>query len=349
MQNLIQTLLHPLEWVISWILTFFHAVWGVVFGPNSGIAWTLAIVFMVIVIRIVLFPLFVKQVKAQRGMQELAPRLKELQAKYKDDREALGQATMALYRETGTNPLSSCLPLLVQTPIFFALYRVLQNSIAKEQPIGGLTAALVHSAHNAEIFGVPLWGFFMGAARLPHPTPNPMATRILCAVLIVLMVATTFTTQRQLLVKNVSSDNPMVRQQKILLYVFPFMFLFSGLFFPVGVLVYWLTTNLWTMGQQFWIIRNNPTPNTPAWEAKMARDRAKQTRKLGGEAPAIESIPATETTPEPPKRQQPKRQPRSKRAPQNKPANSAPKASAGGSEAEPADPAAAADEADGTP
>jgi YidC/Oxa1 family membrane protein insertase len=357
-----QKLLYPLEWVISWILTFFHAVWSVVFGSNSGWSWTLAIVCMVIVIRILLFPLFVKQVKAQRGMQELAPRLKELQKKYKDDREKLGQETMALYRETGTNPLSSCLPLIVQTPIFFALYRVLQNSIAKQEPIGGLTASLVHSAHNAQIFGVPLWGFFMGAYRQQngHPTTtgfleNPVATEILCAILIVLMVATTFTTQRQLLVKNVSSDNPMVRQQKILLYVFPFMFLFSGLFFPVGVLIYWLTTNLWTMGQQFWIIRNNPTPDTPAWEAKRDRDQAKAAKKLGGGAPAIESIPGDTLTQEPPKRQQPKKQSRSKRTTQPKPGQGQQKpaspTSADGVDGSPApdEPAKAADEGDATP
>jgi YidC/Oxa1 family membrane protein insertase len=344
-----QKLLYPLEWVISWILTFFHAVWGAVFGTNSGIAWTLAIVFMVIVIRIALFPLFVKQVKAQRGMQELAPRLKELQKKYKDDREKLGQETMALYRETGTNPLSSCLPLIIQTPIFFALYRVLQNSIAKQEPIGGLTQELVHSAHNAQIFGVPLWGFFSKAGL----TPNPTNTHILCAVLIVLMVATTFTTQRQLLVKNVSSDNPMVRQQKILLYVFPFMFLFSGLFFPVGVLVYWLTTNLWTMGQQFWIIRNNPTPDTPAWEAKMARDQAKAAKKLGGGAPAIESIPGDTLTQEAPKRQQPKKQSRSKRTAAPKPNPSTQKQSDTNSDSSdgaqaPESSAEAADEGDST-
>lgn len=303
-----QTLLRPLEWLISWILAFFHQVWGAIFGPNSGTAWTLAIICMVILIRIILFPLFVRQVKAQRGMQELAPRLKELQNKYKDDREKLGQETMALYRETGTNPLSSCMPLIIQTPIFFALYRVLQNSIAKQEPIGGLTQSLVNSAHNAQVFGVPLWGFFKQASK----TPNPTNTMILTAVLIVLMVATTFTTQRQLLVKNVASDNPMVRQQKILLYAFPFMFLFSGLFFPVGVLVYWLTTNLWSMGQQFWIIRNNPSPNTPAWEAKQEREKAKALKKAGASAPAIESIP-DESTPQAPKRQQPKRQSRSQR------------------------------------
>ena len=106
--------------------------------------------------------------------------------------------------------------------------------------------------------------------------------------MIVLMTATTFITQRQLIVKNSAPDNPMVQQQKILLYVFPLIFAVSGINFPIGVLIYWFTTNLWSMGQQFWVIRNNPQPGTPAFEAKEARKAAKAAAKNG---PAIESIP----------------------------------------------------------
>ena len=119
-------------------------------------------------------------------------------------------------------------------------------------------------------------------------TPNPMATRILAIIMIALMTATTFITQRQLIVKNSAPDNPMVKQQKILLYVFPVIFAVSGINFPIGVLIYWFTTNLWSMGQQFWVIRNNPQPGTPAFEAKEARRAAKAAAKSG---PAIESIP----------------------------------------------------------
>ncbi len=138
--------------------------------------------------------------------------------------------------------------------------------------------------HDAEIFGVPLYATFMDADQ----TPNPLNTRILAIVMILLMTATSFITQRQLIVKNSAPDNPMVKQQKILLYVFPLIFAVSGINFPIGVLIYWFTTNLWSMGQQFWVIRNNPQPGTPAFEAREARRAAKA---AAATAPAIESIP----------------------------------------------------------
>jgi YidC/Oxa1 family membrane protein insertase len=136
-------------------------------------------------------------------------------------------------------------------------------------------------------------------------------------LLIIAMTITTFTTQRQLIVKNSAPDNPMVRQQKILLYVFPLVFAVSGINFPIGVLIYWFTTNLWTMGQQFWVIRNSPQPGTPAFEAREARiaakKKAKETRQI---APAVESGEAgANPEPEDPgaSRQQPKKTSRSQR------------------------------------
>ncbi len=298
-----------IEWIeipVSWILVFFHQILTPLFGYDSGITWVLSIVGLVVVIRILLIPLFVKQIKAQRGMQMLQPKMKEIQKKYAGDKERQSQEMMKLYKETGTNPLSSCLPIILQAPIFFALFRTLQYGIAQQKPVGALTQPLVDSAHNATVFGVPLWGTFLRAAETPHP----LNTRILTVIMIVLMSLTTFLTQRQLLLKNTTADNPMAKQQKILSYVFPFIFAISGVGFPIGVLVYWLTTNLWTMGQQFWVIRNNPMPGTPAHDALMARKAAKEQRKLAGTATGeVEVI-------DPPvqKRQQPKRQTKAQRS-----------------------------------
>jgi YidC/Oxa1 family membrane protein insertase len=167
-------------------------------------------------------------------------------------------------------------------------------------------ASLLPQAHDAEIFGVPLYATFMDADQ----TPNPMNTRILAIVMILLMTATSFITQRQLIVKNSAPDNPMVKQQKILLYVFPLIFAVSGINFPIGVLIYWFTTNVWSMGQQFYVIRNNPQPGTPAHEAKEARKAAKQAAQVG---PAIESIPDDSDTTSETTRQQPKKTSRSQR------------------------------------
>lgn len=271
--------MNPLNWletIVASILTFFHKVLSLVFDPDSGWAWTLSIVCLVVLIRILLIPLFVKQIKSQRNMQLIQPRVKEIQRKYAGDRERTSQELMKLYKETGTNPLSSCLPILAQAPIFFALFQVLQG-IAQSQSKGGMSQALVDSAHNATIFGAPLYSTFTHRAD----TANPSATAIVTVTLIILMTATTFLTQRQLIVKNSAPDNPMVQQQKILLYVFPFIFAISGINFPVGVLLYWLTTNLWTMGQQFYVIRNSPQPGTPAEAALEARKAAKAAKKGG--------------------------------------------------------------------
>jgi YidC/Oxa1 family membrane protein insertase len=300
-------LLEWLEIAVSWILVTFHALLSPIFGDASGITWGLSIVGLVIVIRTLLIPLFVKQIKAQRNLQILQPQMKEIQAKYAGDRQRQSEEMMKLYRETGTNPLSSCLPILVQAPIFFALFRVLQG-MAQNKAVGVLTPELVAQGREATIFGVPIYGTFMNAAE----TPSPTATHVVTLVMIILMSLTTFITQRQLIVKNTAADNPIVRQQKILLYVFPFMFAIGGINFPLGVLLYWLTTNLWSMGQQFYVIRNNPQPGTPAYDAKEKRDAAKAAKKSGAVA-TTGTVVAENPAPPKPVRNQPKRQPRKKR------------------------------------
>jgi len=307
---MIDRLMAPLDFGVSWLLYVWHAALSVVLDPAAGSTWLLSIVGLVIVIRIILIPLFVRQVKAQRGLQLIQPQMKELQRKYAGDRERLGQETMKLYRETGTNPLASCLPILLQAPIFYALFRVLQEGIAKQKPLGVFDdkPELLTQAHDAEFLGVPLWGYFSGADLTPEPT----MTRVLTMVMVVLMSATTFITQRQLMVQNMAADNPMARQQKMLLYIFPVIFLISGIYFPVGVLMYWLTTNVWSMGQQFWIIRNNPTPDTPAYAAWEQRKRDKERRRAIRRGEISPDAVTIETAPAP--RQQPKRASRAQRS-----------------------------------
>lgn len=310
-----------LDWLriaVSWILVQFHGLFSIFMDPASGWTWVFSIMGLVVVIRILLIPLFVKQIKAQRNMQLIQPQMKEIQKKYAGDKERQSQEMMKLYRETGTNPLSSCLPIILQAPIFFALFQVLQG-VAMYRPdqadyeapgVFGWEqyAGLVASMHDAQIFGVPLYATFMDADE----TPNATATRILAIIMIALMTATTFITQRQLIVKNSAPDNPMVKQQKILLYVFPVIFAVSGINFPIGVLTYWFTTNLWSMGQQFWVIRNNPQPGTPAFEAKEARRKAKEKAKVSAPPEFTDTASETEEKAEP-ARQQPKRTTRSQR------------------------------------
>ena len=309
-----------LDWLrtgVSWVLVQFHQLLSNFMDASSGWTWAFSIVGLVIVMRILLIPLFVKQIKAQRNLQIIQPQMKEIQKKYAGDKERQSQEMMKLYRETGTNPLASCLPILLQAPIFFALFSVLQG-IAMLRPEGVFNweqyAPLLQNAHDASIWGVPLYGTFLNASEVASDGFSPTATRTLASILILLMSGTTFLTQRQLIVKNTAPGNPMVRQQKILLYVFPIVFAVGGINFPIGVLIYWFTTNLWTMGQQFYVIRNNPQPGTPAFDALEARKTAKATRKNGGVA-EVEVTDVVSVTPE---RVQPKRTTKSKRSPNKK-------------------------------
>jgi len=320
------TLLQPLEYVVATIMVAWHTVLTAIGMPtDSGWTWALSIVGLVVVIRILLIPLFVRQIRASRAMQLIQPEIKRIQDKYKGktdpaSRQAMTQETMALYKERGTNPFSSCLPILLQSPIFFALFRVL-NGIPHGQTVGPLNAELVQSADQATILGAPLSATFVNA-------PN-VATKVVTVILIILMSLTTFTTQRQLMTKNMPAsalDNPFARQQKMLMYVLPLIFAVSGVNFPIGVLIYWLTTNLWSMGQQFYVIRRMPAPGSPAEKALLERRREKAARRGGAEPAAAEAAePGVPEVPRSGQRQQPKRQNRTKRGSSRAPAPTASK------------------------
>ncbi|MGW7542924.1 membrane protein insertase YidC [Streptomyces sp. NPDC054770] len=258
---------------VSWVIVQFHSVYGKIFGPDTGWAWGLSIVSLVILIRICLIPLFVKQIKATRAMQTLQPEMKKIQERYKNDKQRQSEEMMKLYKESGTNPLSSCLPILAQSPFFFALYHVL-NGIATGSTIGVINESLLASARKAHIFGAPLAAKFTDSSSKVEALGATLTdVRVVTAIMIVLMSASQFYTQRQLMTKNVDTTvkTPFMQQQKMLMYVFPVMFAIFGINFPVGVLVYWLTTNVWTMGQQMYVIRNNPTPGSKAQAAYLER------------------------------------------------------------------------------
>ena len=303
-----KVLMQPLYWVISLLLVSWHRLWSTVFAFDSGWSWALSIVGLTLIIRAALIPLFVKQINASRNMQLIQPKVKELQTKYGHDRELLAQKTMALYKDSGTNPFASCLPIFLQMPIFFALFRLL-NAAANDDEKGVLTRADVDSLSNATVLGARISDTFTKA--------DTINVQLLAGVLVLAMTATTFLTQRQLMAKNMPPDalqGQYARQQKMLLYVLPVVFAVGGIAFPIGVLLYWTTSNLWTMGQQFYVIRNNPAPGTPAFDAKAARDAAKRARK--GLPEPTEDPAATTTTEEEPRpqpRQQPKRQSREQR------------------------------------
>ena len=313
-------ILVPLYYAVSAVLLAWHWLFSLFLNPDGGAAWVLSIIGLTLVVRAALIPLFVKQIKSSRNMQLIQPKVKELQKKYGHDRERLAAETMNLYKETGTNPFAACLPLLVQSPIFIALFRLLDQAQKNHTANGFMTTEQATSLANAKLFGtIPISATFIHNDGLT-------SVRIVAALLVVAMTATTFTTQRQLMSKNMPKDamsGPYAQQQKMLLYVLPVAFAAGGVAFPIGVLVYWTTTNLWTMGQQFYVIRRNPAPGTPAFDAKLARDKAK------GKVTEVEEEEALLEASQQPvqrQRQQPKKQTREQR---RKAANRPPKSDSG--------------------
>lgn len=288
--DFIQTLLWPLRWLVEVVLVAWHQLFVFLgLDPNAGVAWVLAILGLVFVVRSILIPVTVKQIKSQRRMMEIAPEMKKVQAKYKGktdslSREAMSRETMALYKKHGTNPFASCLPILIQMPIFFSLFYVLRQAAENKTGIGLMNQELTQSFNQATIWGAPLKMTFTQAWE-----DGPVQVMILLGIIMVLMIASQFFTQLQIVSKNVSDEtksSSMYKQQQILLYIIPFAFLFSGLVFPLALNVYWFTSNIWTMVQQTIVIRNMPTPGSEAWRARQARLRAKG--KLSEEELAVE-------------------------------------------------------------
>ena len=319
------TILWPLKVAVAWVMVRIHDVLVLIgMGKGPGAAWVLSIVGLTILMRLLIMPLFVRQIRASRGMQLMQPELKAIQDKYKGkkdqaSRQRMQEEMMALYRKHGTNPFSSCFPILLQMPVFFALFRVLANlqSVAESHAsIGPLTWELAEDVQKSTVFGASLSSSFMNA-------PDS-ATKIVTVVMIVMMSVTQWYTMAQLSTKNMpesakTSDNPMMRSQKIMMTVMPIFFAFTGIQFQIGVLVYWVTTNLWTMGQQFFTIRNMPAPGSEAEKKYRARVNAKRARRgqpsLEEEEAAQRAAEAAERGQTGGQRVQPVRKSRQRRAP----------------------------------
>jgi YidC/Oxa1 family membrane protein insertase len=296
--DLLGTILWPLKWVVELILVAFHQLLTLTgMEAAAGITWVLSIVGLVLVIRAALIPIFVKQIKSQRRMMEVAPQLKKIQDKYKGkrdqlSREAMSRETMELYKKTGTNPLASCLPLLIQMPIFFSLFSVLNDAQRSEEGVGPLNEQLARQFGEANLFGIaPLHQSIQGALQ----EGGQELVVVIAVIMVILMTASQFITQLQIVSKNMSPEakaSPTFKQQRILLYILPLVFAFSGFAFPLGVMFYWLTSNIWTMIQQFIVIRNMPTPGSEAAKAREERLRRKgklvEETNIAGETTLVE-------------------------------------------------------------
>ena len=253
--------LNPLYIAVAWVMTHIHAGLSLFLPSTSGGAWFLTIVVLVVLMRLLLVPLFVKQMHSMRKMSALNPQLMELRKKYKGDKQTLNEETMRLYRENGVNPLGGCLPLLAQMPMFFALFSVLRGiadwHTGDPSPYG-MPISVVQSAQNANILGAHISDkvLFTGTMHVP------LEAKIVILCFVAISVATTYLTVRQStkrgMTPQMTPDNPMAASQKYMAYIVP-LFALSGLYWQFGLVLYWVTTNVWTLGQQYMLFKRYPT------------------------------------------------------------------------------------------
>ena len=338
------TIMWPFKWIVEAILVFWHWIFTSIGLPaDAGLTWVLSIIGLVVVVRSALIPLFVRQIKSQRKMMEIAPELRKVQEKYRGkkdqlSREAMSRETMALYKKHGTTPVSSCLPLLVQMPILLGMFYTLSD-VKKhaEWGVGGvgfLNKELTWQFYEAKLFGVaPLHTSLIEAVN--QKPDGWEATVTILVILVVLMIASQFITQLQIISKNLSPEaktGQAYQMQRIMLYILPLAFIFSGVFFPLGVVLYWFTSNIWTMVQQFLVIRNLPTPGSDAAKAREERlARKGKALDASGKVVPMEKYEAEQqrlyeeaqkAKEQAPKRQQPPGKQRAKKqAQKNKPAD----------------------------
>jgi YidC/Oxa1 family membrane protein insertase len=281
---------------ISWVLKMWHSLFSTFLDPAAGLTWALSIVFLVITVRILLFRLFVKQVRSQRAMQELQPEIAKLKKQYGSDRQGMAQAMSALQKERGVNPLAGCLPILPQIPIFIGLLHVLRRLRPNAPGLYGWNDQLTDQAASAQVFGTPISSAFVmpGGIKtdsiLDLPGVELTTIRIVTFVLIVVMCLTTFFTQKQIMARSGPVEGQAAMIQKLLLYGMPIGLFASSFFFPLGVLMYWFVNNLWTLGQQFYILKKLPPPGSAGALARAEADRPKIDPKELAPKPGVKPV-----------------------------------------------------------
>ena len=238
---------------VSFILWCWHWVFGHIFGDTSGVSWALGIMFLVFTLRAIMFKPFVKQVRSMRAMQQFAPEMKKIQKKYANDKQRQAQEMQKLQREHGFSPLGGCLPMLMQIPVFIGLYHVLRSFQPGHTENYFFNAQGVASYIDADIFGARLSNFItQPQAALEALGANRTSVIIVSIPLMILASALTHLTARHSVARQnpESATSQTAIMNKLTMYIFPLGVLIFGLFFPIGLLLYWLANNTWTLMQQ---------------------------------------------------------------------------------------------------
>jgi YidC/Oxa1 family membrane protein insertase len=287
--NVIQQAFSPLISLFQAIMVFIHA-------HLVGGSWGLAIVGLTVLIRAILVPLTYKQLKSMQEMQRLAPQMSEIKEKYKDDKERQQQEIMKFYKENKINPLASCLPLVMQLPVFISLFYMLRTDLKKHicgpalKAHGILTTKAIEKATCKQV-GHPAKFLFI-------PDVTAKATGVVLVVLIVLYIASQLAST---LMATASAD-PNQRRMMLILPLVIVAFLFR---YPAGLLVYWITTNCWTIVQQYFIRRRIGPP--PARPPKASASSNGRTIGAAEPALAVASGKAQSSSPPPSARRKKKR------------------------------------------
>lgn len=254
---------------VSAIMWLWYKVFGFILGPDNFFAWALTVMFLVFTLRAILYKPFVRQIRTTRQMQELQPQIKALQKKYGKDRQRMALEMQKLQKDHGFNPILGCLPMLAQIPVFLGLYHVLMSfnrtqtgigrlglSVAQNSSIGNyvFSATDVQNFLRADLFGAPLGASMIQTVGLGAFEQFDRTAVIIVGVPLMILagVATHFNSRASVARQSVeASANPQTAMMnKLALYVFPLGVVVGGPFLPLAIILYWVSNNIWTYGQQ---------------------------------------------------------------------------------------------------
>ena len=286
-------LLTPIEWLMTQIMNIFHEFFSL-FMPRVGVSWVLSIIFLVLVVHACIFPIYYKQMKSMRKMQALQPKMMRIQNKYKGktdqaSKEAMSREMMKLYQDNDANPAGSCLPLLIQSPVFMSMFYTLSAipyiaSGVKKESLGAFDQATAQQFTQTDVFGIVSVTDNFNSADIAGKVVIGIFVALMCFCL---WFTTYFSMKRN--TPTASMNKQAESMQKMMLWLFPVMYIFSGVTMPFAVLVYWLTNNVCNLVRTFWQVMYFPTPGSPAAEDKEKRDyRHENERRAKAGLPSLE-------------------------------------------------------------
>ena len=285
-------ILTPVEWLMTQVMSLFHKLFVLIGMNEIGFSWVLSIVFLVLVVHACIFPAFIKSIKGMRNMQAIAPKMKKIQQKYKGksdpaSKEAMQREMMKLYQENNANPAGSCLPMMIQGPAFMSIWYTLSVipfiARGKHAPLGAFDIATAQQFVKTHVFGVGVSDTFMTVQA---------GGKVVIVIFVILMCAAMWYMQFNNIRKNLppeSKQGPQYTMQKLMMWGFPLIYVFSAFALPFAMLVYWLVNNIMNMLRSIWQVYTFPTPGSPAAEEKEERDYKKETERRKREGlPSIE-------------------------------------------------------------